>query len=235
MNIMLKQAAVRTEPAQRFVLHGVSWRGYEKFLEAIGENHVRVTYDRGSIEFMSPLPTHEVYKVLFGRLFDALMMELNIPMKALGSTTFRRQEAEAGLEPDQCYFFSSAAKVRSWWTYDLAVDPPPDLAVEVDNTRSSLDRMHVYAQLKIPEVWRFDGEHVEVHRLRRDGAYAVRPRSVELPFVPLDEIPALFRQSMEVQEDRALVRGLQDWVRTRVAPLQESAADKPKVRRRKDK
>jgi len=234
MNILLRPGAVRLAPAQRFVLHGVSWQEYGKFLEAIGENHVRVTYDRGSIELMSPQPIHEVYKTLFGRLFDILMEELDIPMKALGSTTFRRPEAEAGLEPDQCYYFASAARVRSWWTFDLAVDPPPDLAIEVENTTSSLDRMHVYAGLRIPEVWRFDGERAIVHRLRRDGGYRVAPRSVELPFVPLDEVPALFQRSMECQEDRALVRGLREWVRTRVAPLRQASADKPKRRRRSD-
>lgn len=234
MSALLQPDRVRLEPAQRFVLGCVSWEEYGKFLEAIGENHVRVTYDRGNLELMSPQPVHEVYKTLFGRLFDILMDELDIPMKALGSTTFRRQEAEAGLEPDQCYFFASTARVHSWWNYDLAVDPPPDLAVEVENTTSSLDRMHVYAGLRIPEVWRFNGRRVVVHRLRRDGGYRVAPRSVELPFVPLDEIPALFQRSMEIQEDRALLRGLREWVRTRVAPLRQASADRPKRRRRSD-
>jgi Uma2 family endonuclease len=222
MSIVETPAAVRTQPVQRFVLHNVSWEEYGKFLEAIGENHVRVTYDRGSIEFMSPQPIHEVYKMLFGRLFDVLMMELNVPMKALGSTTFRRPEADAGLEPDQCFYFSSAARVRSWWTFSLAVDPPPDLAIEVDNTSSSLDRMHVYAGLRIPEVWRFDGETLEVRRLRPDGVYEVLSQSVELPFLPMEEVPELLHRSMECQEDRALVRGLREWVRTRVAPLKQA-------------
>ena len=213
---------VRTQPVQRFVLHGVSWEQYGKFLEAIGENHVRVTYDRGSIEFISPQPIHEVYKTLFGRLLDALMMDLDIPMKALGSTTFRRAEAKAGLEPDQCFYFESARRVRSWWTFNLAVDPPSDLAIEVDNTNSSLDRMHIYAGLGIPEVWRFDGQTLEVHRLQPDGVYENLSHSVELPFLPIEEIPELIRRSMEYQEDRAIVRGMREWVRTRVAPLKQA-------------
>ena len=94
--------------------------------------------------------------------------------------------------------------------------------------------MHIYAGLRIPEVWRFDGERLIVNRLRRDGAYREARRSVELPYLPLDEIPMLFRQCMEVQEDRALLRGLREWVRTRVAPLRQAAADKPKRRRRTD-
>ena len=235
MNILLKPQPVRLEPAQRFVLGCVSWEEYGKFLEAIGENHVRVTYDRGSLELMSPLPVHEVYKTLFARLMDAIMVEADIPMRALGSTTFRREDVEGGLEPDQCYYMASAARVRSWWTLDLAIDPPPDLAIEIEITHSTVDRMHIYAGLRVPEVWRFNGERLIVHRLRRDGAYRVVPRSVELPFLPMDEVPALFQQSMELQEDRALVRGLRDWVRTRVVPLREAQAVKPRRRRRKDR
>ncbi len=141
---------------------------------------------------------------------------------------------EGGLEPDQCYYLGSAARVRSWWTLDLAIDPPPDLAIEIEITHSATDRMHIYAALRVPEVWRFDGERLIVNRLRRDGAYRVTRRSVELPYLPLDEVPMLFRQCMEVQEDRALVRGLREWVRTRVAPLREASAAKPKRRRRAD-
>lgn len=231
MNILHRPQAVHPASAQQFVFYGAKWAAYDKILEIVGSHRIRVSYDRGKLELMSPLQVHEVYKTLFGRLFDALMTELDIPMKALGSTTFRREDVEGGLEPDQCYYFASAARVRSWWTLDLAIDPPPDLAIEIEITNSATDRMHIYAGLRIPEVWRFNGEHLIVHRLRRDGGYRVAPRSVELPFVPLDEIPPLFQRSMEIQEDRALLRGLREWVRTRVAPLHQSWAAKPRRRR----
>ena len=175
---------------------------------------------------------HEVYKVLFGRLLDMLMVELDVPMKALGSTTFRREDVEGGLEPDQCYYLGSAARVRSWPALDLAVDPPPDLAIEIEVSRRAANRMRIYAGLGVPEVWRFDSERLVVNRLRRNGGYVVVPRSVELPFLPVDEVPALFRQSLQCQEDRALVRGLLEWVRTRVVPLRQASAGKPRRGRR---
>ncbi len=231
MNILhTPTATVQREPTQRFVLSYVSWEEYEKFLEAVGERHVRLTYDRGTLELMTLSPLHEMYKSLFDRVLFVLMEELDIPMRALGSTTFRRQAAERGLEPDQCYYLASAARVRSWWTLDLAVDPPPDLAIEVEVSRSSVDRMGVYAGLRIPEVWSFDGEHVVVHRLRK-GGYEILPRSVELPFVPVEDIPALIRQGMDSQDDRALLRSLREWVRTRVVPLRQASAGKPRRHR----
>jgi Uma2 family endonuclease len=220
MNVV--PAAVRPEPAQHFVFYRAEWNAYDKLLEIVGNRRIPITFDRGKMEIISPLPLHEAYKFLFGRLFLVFAMEFDIRMWAMGSTTLRRAEAEAGLEPDQCYYFANGKKVRDFCLLDLTVDPPPDLAIEIENTLSSLDRLQVYARLCIPEVWRFDGKTLEVHRLRSDGFYEVLPRSVELPSVPLEEVPDLLRRSLEIHDDRAQILGMSEWVRTRVAPLKQA-------------
>jgi Uma2 family endonuclease len=220
MNIM--PGAVRPEPAQHFVFYGTTWNAYDKLLEIIGNRRIPVTFDRGTLEIMAPLPIHEVYKFLFGRLFSVFAMELDVPMWGMGSTTLRRPQAEAGLEPDQCYYFANRERVRNFCTLDIAVDPPPDLAIEIDNPLSSLDRLQIYARLCIPEVWRFDGKTLGVHRLRSDGFYEVSPRSVELPLAPLEEIPDLLRRSMEIHDDRAMLLEMREWVRTRVVPFKQA-------------
>ena len=101
---------VQTQPVQRFVLHNVSWEQYGKFLEAIGENHVRVTYDRGSIEFMSPQSTHERYKHFFSLFFTILSLEAEIKVFGVGSTTFRRPDAAAALSRMNVITCKSAAQ-----------------------------------------------------------------------------------------------------------------------------
>jgi hypothetical protein len=58
---------------------------------------------------------------------------------------------------------------------------PPDLAIEVDITSSSLDRMAIYASLGIPEVWRCDGETLTIHLLQANQKYAPTERSRALP------------------------------------------------------
>jgi len=235
MNILhTPQKPVGLEPAQRFVLGCVRWEEYEKFLDAIGERRIRATYDRGTLELMTLSPLHERYKSLFGHLFFVLMEQLDIPVTALGSTTFRSQAAERGLEPDLCYYLASGARVRSWWTLDLAVDPPPDLAIELDLTTSCLDRIAIYASLRVPEVWRLHGERLDVHRSRPGGGYEILPRSVELPFVPVEDIPALLRQGMDFQDDRPFLRALREWVRTRVAPLRQASVGKRRRGRKTD-
>jgi Uma2 family endonuclease len=194
---------------------------YEKMLDIVGQRPIRVTFDGESLEVMTLSPRHEVVRKLFGRLFDVIAEELSVQMLALGSTTFRRRAKERGLEPDQCYYMISVARIRDWQTLDR-VGPVPDLAVEVDQTHSSLNRMEVYAGLGVPEVWRFAGEMIEVSQLRGRQYRRVR-RSLALPFVPLEEIPDLFRRCMLVLDEGLRLRMMRKWVRTRVAPLKEAA------------
>jgi Uma2 family endonuclease len=219
MSTVEAPAPVQMQPAQRFVLHNVSWEEYGKFLEAIGENHVRVTYDRGSIEFMSPHSTHERYKHLFSLFFTVLSLETGIKVCGLGSTTFRRRDAGRGLEPDECYYLQSAARVPDLTKFDLTVDPPPDLAIEVDITSSMLNRMEIYASLGIPEVWRCDGQVLEAYCLGADGRYLRTPSSLAFPFLPLDDLLEAIQHGLARANDGEWFRMVQEWLRKDVLPL----------------
>jgi Uma2 family endonuclease len=224
MNVLLTGARQTQDQARRLVLQGLGWASYEKLLDALAEVHVRTTYDRGTLEIMSPLPIHEFFKRWFGLLFPVLSEELGIPLWGFSSTTFRRQDQQQGLEPDECFYLASLPRLRDRRAIDLSVDPPPDLAVEVDITRTCLDRFSVYGSLGVPEVWRFDGEALEVHLLAEDGSYAVAPGSLALPFLPLGEIPPLLQQCYDLGDEGAGLRALRTWVRDRVLPLYQAAS-----------
>jgi Uma2 family endonuclease len=221
MSTVEAPVAVRTQPAQRFVLHNVSWEEYGKFLEAIGENHVRVTYDRGRLELMSPQPIHERYKHFFSLFFTVLSLETGIKVFGLGSTTFRRPDVGRGLEPDECYYLQSAARVPDLTKCDLTVDPPPDLAIEVDITSSMLNRMEIYASLGIPEVWRCDGQVLEAYCLGGDGRYLRTPSSLAFPFLPLDDLLEAIQHGLAKADDGEWFRMIQEWLRKDVLPLRQ--------------
>ncbi|HBI42206.1 MAG TPA: Uma2 family endonuclease [Planctomycetales bacterium] len=223
MSTVEAPAVVCTQPVQRFVLHNVSWEEYGKFLEAIGENHVRVTYDRGSIEFMSPQPLHERYKHFFSLFFLALSKETGVKIYGMGSTTFRRRDAGRGLEPDECYYLQSAARVRDLTTADLTVDPPPDLAIEVDITSSVLNRMEVYASLGIPEVWRCDGQVLEAYCLGANRCYERTPNSAAFPFLPLDEVLQLIQHGLVGADSVEWLEAAQEWLREDVLPRRQDS------------
>ena len=158
---------VETTRPQRFVLYGEPWESYIRLLRIFDERrHLRITYDRGALEIMTLSPEHECLKKLIARLIETLTEELSLPLAGYGSMTIKRRKKLRGLEPDECYWIQNEALVRNLTKYRLGIDPPPDLIVEVDISRSAVNRMAIYAALGVPEVWRFRKDHLEFHILR---------------------------------------------------------------------
>lgn len=197
---------------QRFLLHNVDWNFYDLVLQQVGDQRVFVTYDRGRIELMSPSPRHESYAKLIARMLEMLTLELDIPIRSARSTTFRREDLERGLEPDECYYIRNEAKVRHLNEIDLTRDPPPDLVVEVEISRRLLDREAIYAALGVPELWRFDGQRMRIQVLQPDGQYADSAASPSLPMLPVHRLVEFLNQPRTVDEN-SLIRNFRDWVR----------------------
>jgi Uma2 family endonuclease len=210
----MANAEIPTE--QRFVLDGIDWKAYIAFGDMLGERHVRVTYDRGRLEFMTLSFEHERMKKLLARLLEALTEELDIDIVGSGSMTCRREEMERGLEPDECYWIAHEAQVRGREHVDLEKDPPPDLALEVEISRSAINRLRLYASLGVPEVWRWDGQMIRVCLLQADNGYAESTRSKAFPFLPVAEL-ARFIASGQDTSDTKLLRAFRSWVREQAA------------------
>ncbi|MGD0091650.1 MAG: Uma2 family endonuclease [Planctomycetota bacterium] len=204
--------APKEQTDQRFVLYGVDWHFYDMLLKALGDRHVFVTYDRGSLELMSPSPLHENYKIALGRMIEALAIELGIEIISGGSMTFRREDLDRGLEPDECYYVKNALLFHNIREVDLSRHPPPDLAIDVDITSSSLDRQAIYTALGVPELWRFDGKALKIYQLGADGQYKLTGKSLNFPFLPLREIQRFVETVPHVREIAWIV-SFQKWVR----------------------
>jgi Uma2 family endonuclease len=200
--------------AEHVVLYDVSWEAYERLLEAVGDRRLRHSYDDGTLEIMSPLKRHDRVKKLLARLIEMAAYELDIEIQGIGSTTLRRSERRKGLEPDECYYVAHETEVRHREDYVPGRDPPPDLAVEVDVTTSSVDRMHIYAQLGVPEVWRLEDGELAFWRLARNGKYVRIARSRAFPVLTPTVLNELLRQRFERSENE-IVRSLVTWLRER--------------------
>lgn len=201
-----------TAAEQRILLAGVRWETYEALVADLESPGVRLTYDRGVLEIMSPSVEHERYGELLGRLVQAMTEELNIPISSCGSTTFRRKDLERGLEPDKCFYVDNEPVVRHKQTLDLSVDPPPDLAIEVQVSRSLLDKLDVYAALQIPEIWTYDGDTLRALTLDASGGYQPQEQSPSFPFLPLNEV-VRFLKLRETLHETQLARSFREWVR----------------------
>jgi Uma2 family endonuclease len=198
--MILQTSKVPLEQQQHIVLEDVSWGFYERLLEEIGDRHIRVTYDDGRIEIMSPLPKHDRWGRWIGRLIELLCFELRIRCENLGSTTFRSSLKKKGLEPDECFYIQHAAEADDIEEeFDAAIHPPPDLAIEIDITRRSIPRQPIYAALGVPEIWRFDSEKLQVLHLSANK-YVEGNASLALPFLKMSEFEQfVLRRSVKDQ------------------------------------
>ncbi len=157
------------EKTQSVVLHNVSWDSYKQISDALqNETSAHFTFDRGKLEIMVLSLKHENLKKILAMLFERLSEELDIEIFAGGSTTFQREDLERGFEPDECYYIQNAERMRGKDSVNLEFDPPPDLTVEIDVKHSSLNRMDIFADIGIPEVWRYDGEKLMIYLLKNN-------------------------------------------------------------------
>jgi Uma2 family endonuclease len=144
--------------AEKHIYYGVSWDTYLQVSEAFGEeSNVRLTFNRGVLEIMSPKRLHEQVTRLVDMIVTFLAFELGLNVDNCGAMTLRVESAQRGGEPDSCSYIAHEAAVRGVEEINLQVHPPPDLILEVDITSPSLDKFGLYLTARVPEVWRYDG------------------------------------------------------------------------------
>jgi Uma2 family endonuclease len=95
----------------------------------------------------------------------------------------------------------------------LEVDPPPDLTIEIDNKSDSSKALALYAQIGVPEVWRFKARTKKLWFGRLVGEnYETIERSLNLPMLtPALVLVALDKMS-EIGETAA-DPWLREWAR----------------------
>lgn len=168
-------------PEERVVLRQVGSDTYERLVADHAEvRSPRFTYDRGVLEIMSPGSWHEALADLVRALLVAVAEVRDVDLTGLGSTTFKDAGADRGFEPDACFYFRHAADVRGRERLDPRVDPAPELVFEVDITRSSIDKLALYAQFGVPEVWRHDGSVASIS-VSAEGEYRQSDHSLAVP------------------------------------------------------
>lgn len=197
-------------------LLNVDWETYCKLRDEPANRRVRMSYLDGTLILMSPDMVHDHDAEILGLLIRGVTAGLGLEVMGIGSTTLRREGRGpiqgAGKEPDSAFYLGeNERRMRRKKTLDLAVDPPPDLAIEVDNKSDSEAALPIYARIGVPEVWRFDVRRNVLWFGRLAGdSYAEASRSVALPRLT----PGLVLEALE-----ALDRGdmgenaWSDWLR----------------------
>jgi Uma2 family endonuclease len=147
---------------QRVLLMNVPWATYVVLRDSLDSSGVRMTYLEGTLEIMNPSKGHEVSKTQIARLLELFCLEREIPLYGFGSTTFRKEEQERGLEPDECYSRGRDTDV-------------PDVAIEIIVSHGSIDKLEVYRGLGVREVWLFESGAFRVLALKDGRTPRSRP------------------------------------------------------------
>jgi Uma2 family endonuclease len=202
-----------TTPAeQRTLLTNISWQTFKAMLVDMGsERATRLAYDKGWVEIMTPLMPHENSNRLIEVFVGVLCEELGLEIKRAGSLTLTRDDLERGAEPDSSYYIQNEPLVRDKAEIDLDNDPPPDLVLEVEYSRSRIDKLSLYAAMGIPEFWRYNGSVLRIYRLE-SGQYIQPNNSLTFAPIAVTEIPKFLQQSRKVGEITC-TRNFRNWIR----------------------
>lgn len=196
---------------KRIALYGISWQSYEKILEALGENRAaRLNYYKGTLEIVTPLEEHESASDRLGILIHILTEELNLNIKSMASTTLNRPDLKVGAEPDKCYYIQNEPAVRGK-KVDLAVDPPPDLVLEVDITHTDINKTQLYQEMKVPEFWRYNGKILTIYLLNQNQ-YQESETSANFPLLTKSMIYEFLAQC-QIQGETQTKRVFRTWLR----------------------
>lgn len=201
-------------PGSNLLLKNVNWQMFEDLLTELGDKRAaRLSYSMGMLEIMVPSLEHEDDKVIIGDLVKVILEELDLEFRALGSTTFKNQRMAQAIEADECFYIEHEAMIRGKKRIDLATDPPPDLAIEIDLTsRTHFDN---YEKLGVPELWRFDGHKLQIYLLQ-PSRYMDSATSRHFPQVSVkEEIPRYLARSKDIGRTRTM-REFRAWVKAQL-------------------
>ncbi|MEO1392897.1 MAG: Uma2 family endonuclease [Cyanobacteria bacterium J06634_5] len=207
--VTLQLRQLKISPGQSVSFEDVNWQEFEAILAELGDSRgTRIAYTNRTLTIVAPLFEHENTKASLGDVVKVLLEELDIDYAVAASTTLKRQDLGKGVEPDDSFYIQNFAKVLNKKRIDLATDPPPDLAIEVDLT--SKTDMAVYQALGVPELWRYDEGRLRIDVLQ-NGQYVQVDDSPIFKGWPLVDLAQRYvKRAVEVGQGRA-TKELRQW------------------------
>ena len=212
--MLVELQKIQVPQGQRVLLNNITWQEFETILEELGEHRsARIAYDQGTLEIMTPLPEHEFNKEIISDLIKALLEELEVNFLSLGSTTFKNIKMYQGIEPDNCFYIANECKIRGKKRLDLTIDPPPDLALEIDLT--SRTHQHIYAALGVAEVWHFENGNLLIYLLQ-NNQYFESDTSLNFPNLAVKEIIPQYLKQVNLVGRNNVMKEFRQWVRKQI-------------------
>jgi len=203
-------APVAIPSTQHLILCGIRWATYQQLAADLGEQPVRLAYDQGMLEIMTPSFEHERLNRLLADIAQALAFGKDLAIEPAGSTDFSREDIERGFQPDSCFYLGDKVEtIKGKKRLDMSIDPPPDLVIEIDVTSRSLDKLPLYASIGVVEIWHFDLERFTIYRLEEPDYQEVSTSQV-LSGVSATDLLTFIHQADEMPR-KALFFHIMGW------------------------
>ncbi len=142
-----------------------------------------------------------------------LLEARQIAFESLGSTTLKNERMTQAVEPDACFYIQNQAAVIGKNRLDMSVDPPPDLAIEIDLT--SRTQLENYQILGVPELWRYGKQGLQINVLQ-SGKYVESNFSPTFPEIPIIELVNQYVQQSQVVGSSQAIQAFRNWVRDNI-------------------
>lgn len=212
-----KPVSQRPRGSRRYFVMQADWEFYSRMLNIFEEKAgYRLAYDGGRLEIMSPSMLHDDRSDFIGDLIKILAKEFGLPLKRGRTVTLRRRQKKKGIEADNSYWIANAEKMAGVDKLNLKIHPPPDLCVEVDVSRSSLNRLAIYAALGVPELWRLDGEQLQFYVLNDRSKYSEAAESRWFAGVKSSDLIGYILESRTAGDETPILDRFREWVRQKL-------------------
>jgi Uma2 family endonuclease len=206
---------------QRIVIPDLSWEQYVAINDAVVERpSIKMVYCDGRLTLLTQSRKHSWHSERLGELVIELARVLKVPREDAGSATFRRRAKKGGIEGDKTFYFrENATKMKGSKDIDLNVQPPPDLAIEVEVSHSADDAVLVWGRLGVAEVWRFDPIAMECSfwSRRSDGTYSRIEQSLAFPMLTTADVVEQMRLADQLGSGEWYA-GVERWIRKVILP-----------------
>jgi Uma2 family endonuclease len=153
MDVTITHNRIDLSPGSEIVLRHQTWSDYETLLESRQDKAaIKLHFDIATqeIRIMAPLPGPGNRTDSLSDLVKILLRYQGRDWHSFDPITLKRF-GQAGVEPDACFYVQNREAVLGKEQIDLATDPPPDLALEIDQTAST--KPEDYRAIGVPELW----------------------------------------------------------------------------------
>jgi Uma2 family endonuclease len=116
---------------------------------------------------------------------------------------------KSGIEPDTCFYIANHHRMVGKRRLNLAIDPPPDLSIEIDVT--SFTQLKAYEALQVAELWCYSNHQLSIYILHGDR-YVDSEVSPTFPNLKITEAIPRFVEIALNQGRSTAMRACRQWL-----------------------